>query len=76
MAINIDDLSDRLWIAAIALDLHAEDRAVDTPKIEFSANKISAEGCFDNPPNDILDHRSKRPFIQLRLIESGRFNSG
>ena len=35
LAIDVDDLSDRLWIAAITLDLHAEDHAVDTPKIEF-----------------------------------------
>ena len=76
LTIDVDGLSDGLWIAAIASELHAEDRAVDTPKIEFPANKILAEGFFDNPSDDILDHHSKRPFIQLRFAESGRFNSG
>ena len=33
--------------------LHAEDRAMDTPKIEFSVNKILAEHFFNNP---YLDH--------------------
>ena len=75
LTINIDDLSDGLWIAAIALELHAEDHAVDTPKIKFSANKILAEGFFDNPSDDIQDHYGKRPVIQLRFAESGRFNS-
>ena len=40
LEIDVDDLSDGLWITAIASELHAEDCAVDTPKIEFSANKI------------------------------------
>ena len=68
--------SDGLWIAAIASELHAQDHAVDTPKIKFSAKKILAEGFFDNPSNDILDHHGKRQFIQLRFAESGCFNSG
>ena len=63
LTIDVDDLSHGLWIAAIASELHAEDCAVDTPKIEFSANKILAEGFLDNPSNDILDHHSKRPFV-------------
>ena len=37
LTIDIDDLSDRLWVAAFGSELHAEDCAVD---IEFSANKI------------------------------------
>ena len=45
-----------------ASELHAEDRAVDMPKIEFSANKI-LESFFNNPSDDILDHHSKHPFI-------------
>ena len=75
LAIDVDNLSDGLWIAAIASELHAEDSAVDTPKIEFSANKILAEGFFDNPSDDILDPHSKHPFIQLRFAKSGRFDS-
>ena len=63
LAINVDDLSDGLWIAAITWELHAEDHSVDMPKIEFSVNKILAEDFFDNPSDDILDHHSKRPFI-------------
>ena len=63
LAIDVDDLSDGLWIAAIASELHAEDYAVDMPKIEFSANKILVEGFFNNPSDDILDHHSKHPFI-------------
>ena len=39
LPITVDDLSDRLWIAGITLELHVEDRAVGTPKIEFSVNK-------------------------------------
>ena len=38
--IDVDDLSDGLWIAAFDSELHVEDRALDTPKIKFSANKI------------------------------------
>ena len=57
--VDVDDLSDGLWIAAFDSELHAEDRAVDTPKIRFSANKISTGRFFDNPSDDILDqHRS------------------
>ena len=63
LTIDVDDLSHGLWIATIALELHAKDRAVDTPKIEFSANKILAEGFLDNPSDDILDHHSKHPFV-------------
>ena len=76
LAIDVDDLLDGLWIAAIASELHAEDHAMDTPKIEFSVNKILAEGFFDNPSHDILDHHSKCPFIQLWFAKSCRFNSG
>ena len=43
-----------LWIAAIASELHVEDRAMDTPKIEFSANKILAERFFNNLFDDIV----------------------
>ena len=39
-SVHVDDLSDGLWIATIVSELLAEDRAVDTPKIEFFANKI------------------------------------
>ena len=63
LTINVDDLSDGLWVVAIASELHAEDCAVDTPKIEFSVNKILAEKFFNNPSDDILYHFSKRPFI-------------
>ena len=62
LAIDVDDLSDGLWIAAIASELHAEDCAVDMPKVKFSANKILAEGFFNNPPDDIVDHHSAHSF--------------
>ena len=52
LTINVDDPSDGLWIATIASELHAEDRAMDMPKIKFSANKILAEGFFDNLSDD------------------------
>lgn len=52
-------------MAAFSLELHAEDRAVDTPRIEFSGtlNKILAEWSFDNPSDDILDRHGKLPFV-------------
>ena len=37
VTIYVDDLSDRLLIAAIALELYAEDHAMDMPRIKFSA---------------------------------------
>ena len=37
LIIDLDNLLDRLWIAAFDLELHAEDRAMGTPKIEFPA---------------------------------------
>ena len=43
----------------IASELHMEDRAVDTSKIDFSVNKVLAERFFDNLSNDILNHHSK-----------------
>ena len=63
-------------MAAIALELLMEDRAVDMLKIEFSVNKILQERFFDNPSEAIVDHRSKLPFIYLRFDKSGHFNSG
>ena len=47
--IDVDDILDGLSIAAITLELHAEDRAADTPKIEFSVNKVLAERFSNNP---------------------------
>ena len=47
------DLSDRLSIATITSELHAEDSATDMPEVEFSMNKILAEVFFDNPSDDI-----------------------
>ena len=49
------------WIV-IASELHAEDWAVDMPKLEFSANKIKAEMFYNNPSNDIQDHQFKVTF--------------
>ena len=63
LTIDVDDPLDELWIAVIASDLHAEDRAVDTSKIEFSVNKILAERFFNHPSDDIQDHHSKLRFI-------------
>ena len=50
---DIHDLLDKFSIAAITLELHAEDHAVHTPKIAFSANKVLGERFFDNPSDDI-----------------------
>ena len=58
MTVGVDDPSDGLWIAAFDLELHAKDCAVDTPKIRFSANKLSTGRFFDNPSDDILDQHS------------------
>ena len=63
LTIDVDNLSDGLLIAAFSSKLHAEDRAVDTPKIEFSANKILAKRFSGNPSDDILDHHGKLPFV-------------
>ena len=52
--VNRDDQSNRLWIGAFDLELHAEDCAVDMPKIRFSANTILTGRCFDNPSDDII----------------------
>ena len=46
MIFDVDDLSDGMTIAAIALELQAEDCAGDTPKIAFSAHKILGERFF------------------------------
>ena len=61
--VDVDDLSDGLWIAAFDSELHAEDRAVDMHKIRFSANKILTGRFFDNLSDDILDHHSELPFV-------------
>ena len=58
MRIDVDDLWDGLSIAAIASELHAEDRAEDTPKIDFSADKILGKRFFDNLSDGIRDHLS------------------
>ena len=50
-------------MAAFDSELHAEDRAVNTPKIRFSANKILTHRFFDKPPDDNLDHHSELPFM-------------
>ena len=50
-------------MAAFDSEFHAEDHAVDTPKIKFSANKILTGRFFDNPSDDILDHHSELPFV-------------
>ena len=42
VTIDEDNVSDGLSIP-ITLELHAEDHTVDTPKIEFSVNKILGE---------------------------------
>ena len=63
VTINVDNLSDKLWIAAFNSELHVEDYAAETSKIEFSGNKILAVSFFENLSDDILDHRSKLPFV-------------
>ena len=74
--INVDNLSDGLSIAAIASELHAEDRATDTPKMAFSANKILGKRFFDNPSDGIRDHLSYFLFVGLRFAKYSGFNSG
>ena len=58
LTVYVDNLSDKLSIAAIAWELHVEDCAVDTPKIEFSANKVLEGRFFNNPSNNIRDHHT------------------
>ena len=72
---DVDDLLDGMSIAAIALELHAEDCAVDTPKIAFSVHKILGERFFNNASDDIRDHHSKLLFVGLRFTEYSSFNS-
>ena len=50
-------------MTAFSSELHAEYRVVDPPKIGFFAIKNVAEGFFDNPSDDMLDHHSKPPFV-------------
>ena len=45
-----------------------EDRAVDMPKIEFSANKILAEHFFNNPSFGNLDHHTTLLSVLLRSV--------
>lgn len=59
--IDVDNLSDGLSIAAITLELHAEDRALDSPKIEFSANIFLAGRFIDYPRDDIRDYNEYVP---------------
>ena len=54
----------------MALELHAEDRAVDAPKIEFSMNKMLVESDGN------LDHPTMLPSVMLRSTKSGCSNSG
>jgi hypothetical protein len=63
-------------IAAFSSELLVKDCSADIPKIEFSANKILAKRFFDNLSDDMLDHHSRLPFVQLRFGKNGRFNSG
>ena len=47
-----------------------KDRAVDMPKIEFSANKILAEHFFNNPSDGNLDHPTTLLSVMLRSAKS------
>ena len=58
MRIDVDDLLDRLSISAITLESYAEDCAADTPKINFSTNKILGKRFFDDPSDGIRGHLS------------------
>ena len=49
-------------MAAFSSELHAKHRAVDPPKSSF-LRQIVAEGFFNNPSDDMLDHHSKLPFV-------------
>ena len=46
LTMNVEDLLDRLSIAAFSLELHAEDRAVDTPKVYSFLQIKSYQGGF------------------------------
>ena len=62
-------------MAAFDSELHAEDRAMDTPKIRFSANKILTGRFFDNLSDDILNHHSELPFVtRYEKIDHSRSN--
>ena len=76
LTIDVDNLSDRQLITAIAKELHAEDHAADTPQIALSANKILAEYFFNNPSNGNLDHYTMLLSVPLRSAKSGHLNSG
>ena len=58
------------------MELHAEDHAVDTPKIVFSANKILAEHFFNDLSDGNIDHHTPLPSVLLSSAKSGRLNSG
>ena len=73
--IDVEDLSDGQLITTNATELHAEDHAMNMPKMEFSANKILAGRFSNNPSDDILDHPTKHCFILLRFAKSDRLNS-
>ena len=75
LRIDADNLLDRLSIAAIASKLYAEDPAADTPKVDFSANKILEERFFYSLSNGIQDDHSKLLFVVLRFAEYSSFNS-
>ena len=69
--INVDDLSDRQWITTIATELHVENRAVNMPKLKFSAEKILAGRYFNTYLTTPLS-------VQLKFVNLKRdhLNSG
>ena len=56
LTIDIADLSDQLSTAAIALDLHTEGCAVDTPTIKFLQSKSYQRVFLNNLSNNVRDH--------------------
>ena len=75
IGMDVEDLSDGLWIGTIVFDLHAEDRVVSTPKTPSFANKSWLEGCLHNPSDESLDHYP-RFILQLRSAKSSCFKVG
>ena len=71
--VNVNDLSDGLWIAAFDSELHVEDCAVDTPKSGFLQIKSQQIGFSTIR---LIDQHSKLPFVLLRFDKSGLLNSG
>ena len=70
VGMDVEDLSDGLWIGTIVFDLHAGDRVANTPKTASFANKSWLEGCLHNPSDESLDHYPRFLIFKLRSAKS------